>query len=597
MINEKGEMYQFERDAKGQIEKEIGFDGMERTYERSPAGLVERILRPANRWTAYQHDALGNIIRTDYFDDTWETFGYDQNGLLTETANEQVTVKLERDISGQIIKEWQNDHWIASSYDELGNRTQITSSLGAKIDVARNLMGHVTQLTAAQKDQSQWAAQMQYNELGQEIERILPGNVLNQWQYDVTGRPTNHRVSSQGRHTRRRVYSWDINHQLHSVFNELTGVKTTYSYDEFSNLVSSSREHRFDFLYRSVDEVGNLYETQDKTDRVYGAGSRLLETREAKFAYDEEGNLIQKVESNGDMWQYAYFGNGMMSKVIRPDNTEVTFKYDALGRRIEKCSDEKTISFVWDGNTILHEYVSEKASTEVEEEKLITWVYDGESFTPSAKITGEGNYSIICDYLGTPVEAYDEQDFIPFRYQGQYEDIEIGLYYNRFRYYDPDQGIYTQQDPIGLNGGLVLYGYVHNTNTWVDVFGLRGNESYPTWMKKKSGFERHHIIPYHLWSTHPLLIKSGLNVNAAMNMMMLPRFQSKHPSKVTHSFFKLGTEHHNIYNRDMNDVLDEKYEIAKKEKWSTERMQNEVRDLQHGTRKKLNNRNTFKGCK
>ncbi|WP_411830068.1 hypothetical protein [Metasolibacillus meyeri] len=62
MINEKGEAYQFERDAKGQIEKEIGFDGMERTYERSPAGLVERILRPANRWAAYQHDALGNVI-------------------------------------------------------------------------------------------------------------------------------------------------------------------------------------------------------------------------------------------------------------------------------------------------------------------------------------------------------------------------------------------------------------------------------------------------------------------------------------------------------------------------------------------------------
>jgi hypothetical protein len=25
----------------------------------------------------------------------------------------------------------------------------------------------------------------------------------------------------------------------------------------------------------------------------------------------------------------------------------------------------------------------------------------------------------------------------PFRYQGQYEDAETGLYYNRFRYYSP----------------------------------------------------------------------------------------------------------------------------------------------------------------
>jgi hypothetical protein len=31
----------------------------------------------------------------------------------------------------------------------LGNRSQITSSLGAKIDVARNEMGNVSQITAS----------------------------------------------------------------------------------------------------------------------------------------------------------------------------------------------------------------------------------------------------------------------------------------------------------------------------------------------------------------------------------------------------------------------------------------------------------------
>ena len=40
----------------------------------------------------------------------------------------------------------------------------------------------------------------------------------------------------------------------------------------------------------------------------------------------------------------------------------------------------------------------------------------------------------------------------PFRYQGQYEDSETGLYYNRFRYYDPSTGAYISQDPIGLAG-------------------------------------------------------------------------------------------------------------------------------------------------
>ena len=86
------------------------------------------------------------------------------------------------------------------------------------------------------------------------------------------------------------------------------------------------------------------------------------------------------------------------------------------------------------------------------------------------------------DYLGTPLQAFDnngnkvwEQEldifgrkrtgnnnssFIPFKYQGQYEDAETGLYYNRFRYYDPKAGSYISQDPIGLAGGNpTLYGY------------------------------------------------------------------------------------------------------------------------------------------
>jgi uncharacterized protein RhaS with RHS repeats len=47
------------------------------------------------------------------------------------------------------------------------------------------------------------------------------------------------------------------------------------------------------------------------------------------------------------------------------------------------------------------------------------------------------------------------------------------LYYNRFRYYDPDSGSYLSQDPIGLAGGNpTIYGYVHDTNSWIDVFGL-----------------------------------------------------------------------------------------------------------------------------
>ncbi|MDO6811324.1 RHS repeat-associated core domain-containing protein, partial [Zobellia galactanivorans] len=61
----------------------------------------------------------------------------------------------------------------------------------------------------------------------------------------------------------------------------------------------------------------------------------------------------------------------------------------------------------------------------------------------------------------------------PFRYQGQYEDKETGLYYNRFRYYSADSGTYISKDPTELHSGeFNFYAFVGDTNRLVDVFGL-----------------------------------------------------------------------------------------------------------------------------
>ena len=54
------------------------------------------------------------------------------------------------------------------------------------------------------------------------------------------------------------------------------------------------------------------------------------------------------------------------------------------------------------------------------------------------------------------------------RFAGQYYDQETGLHYNTLRYYDPNCGRFTQQDPIGLAGGINLYRYAPNSHTYVD---------------------------------------------------------------------------------------------------------------------------------
>jgi len=197
----------------------------------------------------------------------------------------------------------------------------------------------------------------------------------------------------------------------------------------------------------------------------------------------------------GAGWRYDWQSDGMLSRVVRPDGKEVSFAYDALGRRTEKTYEGITTHFVWDGNVPLHEW--QEVSSNAEKTNITTWLFEQNTFIPAAKLAANGeSFSIVSDYLGTPLQAFDnngnkvwEQEldifgrkrrkgnnkssFIPFKYQGQYEDVETGLYYNRFRYYDPRIGNYISQDPIRLMGNNpTLYGYVSNSNVAVDPLGL-----------------------------------------------------------------------------------------------------------------------------
>ena len=296
--------------------------------------------------------------------------------------------------------------------------------------------------------------------------------------------------------------------------------------------------------------MGNVYDSADRTDRTYARGGQLREDRRWRYHYDKQGNLVLKTkrkiradfghdtpqvkdkgffglfsgsntskERGGQeeliAWQpgdyaYTWLPNGMLGSVTRPDGKAITFKYDALGRRIEKSFNGRVHRYLWDGNVILHEWeyaetdrpqpiVAENVEVSFDRPEptgnLVTWVYDTDSYVPTAKLVNGKHYGIASDYIGRPVQAYDEHgtpvlqadydiygnlrnlrgdnQFVPFRQLGQYEDEETGLYYNRFRYYEPSTGGYISQDPIGLAGeNPTLYGYVFDSNTEIDPFGL-----------------------------------------------------------------------------------------------------------------------------
>ena len=104
---------------------------------------------------------------------------------------------------------------------------------------------------------------------------------------------------------------------------------------------------------------------------------------------------------------------------------------------------------------------------------------------PLALISEDGNTAWSAEYDEWGNQLNEENPhhvYQPYRLPGQQHDEESGLYYNRHRYYDPLQGRYITQDPMGLKGGWNLYQYPLNPLQQIDPMGLL-----QTWDDARSG--------------------------------------------------------------------------------------------------------------
>lgn len=511
IVNEHGESFHFIRNMRGQIIQEKNFDGRIWHYHTDAAGRILTIDRPGGKQTIFEYDYNGLITRSEYSDGSWDTFSYDPNGLLVEAVNEFNTLQFKRDNMGRVVEEIQNGHTVTTTYNRKGEKRSVGSSLGALITYNYDKAGGTSRIQASAGTSAiPWITGIQRNHMGLETERLFPGGVKSTWSYDEALMPSTHIVHQQDEITRHIIYRWDPHERLRQMLNTLDKSQVTFGHDESGSLAWAQYDHH-QYDYRLTDKVGNVYRSELRKDRKYGAGGQLQTSASGRFTYDEEGYLISRTTHDFKVWQYEWYGNGMLKKVVRPDKETVTFEYDGIGRRTAKTSKRQTTRWLWNGDTPLQEWTYESAQRPVASidemgnvvvaqepvpaDTLITWVFEAEHATPIARLSQQGDYSIISNYLSTPCQAYDTNGqlvwdaaldiygkirnikganhFIPFRFAGQYEDAETGLYYNRFRYYLPEEGVYISQDPLKLAGGnRTLYSYVQDTNSQVDPLGL-----------------------------------------------------------------------------------------------------------------------------
>jgi RHS repeat-associated protein len=183
-------------------------------------------------------------------------------------------------------------------------------------------------------------------------------------------------------------------------------------------------------------------------------------------------------------------------RVETTDGSKVEYAYDPLGRRIRKSAPSRTVDYVWDRDFLVFERVRPRAPSGAAARDVAAvreFVFRSDSLVPIAVREQQRTLLIETDQIGLPRIAFDreghvewEGDFggfgeqvragaggtVPFRFPGQLADEETGLYYNRFRYYDPELRIYTQPDPLGLAGGEHPHNYVPDPTHWTDPLGL-----------------------------------------------------------------------------------------------------------------------------
>jgi len=305
-----------------------------------------------------------------------------------------------------------------------------------------------------------------------------------------------------------RAFRYSARSELESVSDTLRG-DIIYGYDDEGRLLKHYEARQgHSTSHFAYDNADNLAANDDALHALPVTDNRLHHWQNLFMKYDDWGNLVSR-RSGLHEQHFTYDAENRLitAKGNGPDGGFTAhYHYDALGRRTRKVvstqHDRKEVRFLWQGYRLLQE--------QQENGQRQTYLYDpNEAWSPLARIdhmaAGERGDVLWfnTDLNGAPLEVTDERGDIrwsgqygsfgevrrqtegftrlakqsalphqPLRYAGQYADSETGLHYNLFRYYDPQVGRFTVQDPIGLEGGWNLYQYAPNPLSWVDPLGL-----------------------------------------------------------------------------------------------------------------------------
>jgi RHS repeat-associated protein len=150
---------------------------------------------------------------------------------------------------------------------------------------------------------------------------------------------------------------------------------TEYEYDELQRVIKKTSpgneetHYNYDgFVYKVINSENQSFTT------IINPMSKIVETidqfgSEMHFVYDNDLNLISKIDCNGNVISYTFDIRGFKVAMTDPDMGTYNYEYNTLGQLVNQSYPN--------GNNISFEYdLLNRATKRVENEGVTEWVYD-----------------------------------------------------------------------------------------------------------------------------------------------------------------------------------------------------------------------------
>jgi RHS repeat-associated protein len=297
-------------------------------------------------------------------------------------------------------------------------------------------------------------------------------------------------------------YTYDVQQQITAEYNFVLGTATTYTYDDFGNILTKTPYTNVtsdDLSTATVGETKSYTYDTTWTDKLTSFGGESI-------VYDEIGNPTTYRGAT-----LTWEGRQLMS--YSKDGTNISYQYNADGLRTKQLKHDSQgrvsieITYIWDNGQLvgytstLYDYSAETGTTSNSFDAKIH--YD-EASEPYAVTLGENTYYYIRNAVGDvkgvinadtgeyvyalntsaygvlsfvePDLTFDTAGLIPDQiiqiiqqmqklalqlslclptantYKGYSYDIFTGLYYLQSRYYDPEVGRFINADDVDYLG-------------------------------------------------------------------------------------------------------------------------------------------------